>query len=299
MPVYRGGALFKEAIHSVRPCLPWFERVVVSLNGDDTREDHSTATELANECNLTILQTKETLTPVKHLQFIVDQLHKRKLSADTQLFILCHDDLLNKSGFDQLDQEQWQSWTSNCISLGDYLVFGQESSPEMGRYECWFDRYDTVTRRPRSSFLLTQYQRHDDPFTNFSGMRLSVAVMSSTIHFFAQTGSKTGMRLEYSLIVNKRIQNVVNFEPPLVCVRERNDSAGARVTRKDFAASELRYAMWMWLNCQSIASAKQLAQGQYGVSGLFNLVRICLMHRYYELLGWMRSRLVRANVISP
>lgn len=299
MPVYKGGALFKEAIHSVRPCLPWFASVVISLNGDETSEDHATAAGLANECNLTLLQTRETLSPVKHMQFIVNQLSRRILPSDSQLFILCHDDLLHKSGFEELDQGQWKSWNSDWISLGDYLVFGQDSSAERGRYECWFDQYDSLTSRPKSSFLLTQYQRHDDPFTNYSGMRLSLAVLSSTIHFFAQTSSKTGMRLEYSLIVNKRIRQVINFKPPLVCVRERSDSVGARVTRKDFAASELRYAIWMWMNCQSISSAKQLARGQYGISGLLNLAKICLLHRYYELIGWLRSTLVRAKVISP
>ena len=107
------------------------------------------------------------------------------------------------------------------------------------------------------------------------------------------------MRLEYSLIVNRHIQKIINFEPPLVCVREHSGSAGARVTRKDFAASELRYAIWMWMNCESASSLKQLLQGQYGIAGLSKLAQICILHRYYELLGWARSWLVKGGVIAP
>ena len=38
--------LFKEAIRSVQPCLPWFARVIIS-------EDYATAAGLANEFSLT------------------------------------------------------------------------------------------------------------------------------------------------------------------------------------------------------------------------------------------------------
>jgi hypothetical protein len=300
MPVYNGGQMFKEAIHSVLPCLPWFSRVIISLNGKETHGDHAIALELADDCDLTILETEEILTSVQHLQFIVNHLNQKMLLApDSQLFVLCHDDLLHRPGFERLDQEQWKAWRPDCISLGDYLVFREESWIASPRHECWFARYDTLTSRPKSAFLKTQHQRHDDPFTNLSGMRLSLAVLSSTIHYFSRTGSKTGMRLEYSLIVNRHIQEVINFEPPLVCIREHSGSVGARVTRRDFAASELRYAIWMWMNCESVSSLKQLLQGQYGFTGLLKLVQICLLHRYYEFLGWTRSWLIKGGVIAP
>jgi len=298
LPVYRGGQMFREAIQSIQPCLPWFDSVVISLNGENVDEDETTALELNQLCRLTILSTRRNFTSVQHLQFISRQLNKTiRLAPDTPLFILCHDDLLHRPGFERLDQKQWREWGSNCISLGDYLVFGQTSSSASPRHESWFARYDALNSRPKSAFLMTQYQRHDDPFTNLSGMRLSLGVLRSTVRYFSITRSRSGMRMEYSLIVNKAIQNVINFDPPLVCVREHSGSVGANVSRRDFAASELRYAIWIWLNCRSIPSWKLLLQGQYGVSGLFRLIQIFSLHRYYDLLGRIRSWMARRGMI--
>ena len=297
LPVYRGGQMFREAIQSIQPCLPWFESVVISLNGENVDGDESTARELNQWCRLTILSTRRNYTSVQHLHFISRQLSKSmRLPAHTPLFILCHDDLLHRPGFERLDQKQWEEWDPSAISLGDYYAFGRGSSGKSLRQECWFARYDALNSRPKSAFLKTQYQRHDDPFTNLSGMRLSLGVLRSTVRYFSLTGSRSGMRMEYALIVHKAIENVINFDPPLVCVREHSGSVGANVTQKDFAASELRYAIWIWLNCRSVGAWNLLLQGQYGVGGLIRLARICLLHRYYGLLGRIRSWLVTVGV---
>ncbi|MEB3257573.1 MAG: hypothetical protein VKN83_04545 [Cyanobacteriota bacterium] len=298
MPVYKGGVMFEQAIDSVIPCLPWFSRVVISLNGNDTHEDRAIAVGLAGHCDLTLLETRRILNPVQHLHFIAKYLSQKMLLApDSQLFVLCHDDLLYKPGFDHLDQKQWEVWGSDCISLGDYHVFKDDTSLVKHRDECWFARYDSQTSRSKQAFLMTQYQRNDDPFTNFSGMRFSLSLLRSTIRFFTMTGSNTGMRLEYSLIVNRQVKVIKNFNPPLVAVREHSGSAGAKVTRSDFTASELRYGSWIWVNCESPASLKQIYHGQYGPKGMARLVRISLLHRYYELLGWARLLLVSGGLI--
>ena len=298
MPVYNGGQMFKEAIHSALPCLPWFSRVIISLNGNETHGDRAIALELAGHCDLTILETRRILNPVKHLLFIAKYLsRKMQLAPDSQLFALCHDDLLYRPGFEHLDQKQWEAWGPDYISLGDYLVFEDDTSLEKHQNECWFARYDSLTSRSKQAFLMTQYQRNDDPFTNFSGMRFSLSLLNRTIRFFSITGSNTGMRLEYSLIVNRRVKEIKNFSPPLVAVREHHCSAGARVTRKDFTASELRYGAWIWINCESLISLKQIYQGQYGPKNMAKLARIILLHRCYEFLGWARSLLVRGGLI--
>jgi len=299
IPVYQGGRLFGEAVDSVMPCLSWFSRVIISLNGLNVDDDRATALRLMDLCNLEILETQMNLSAPSHADFIYSQLSdKLQLPLDTQIFILCHDDLLSKDGFKALKMDFWQSFRSDWVSLGDYYAFSGTSPVSRFRHESWFARYDQSIIRPQSAFLSTQYQRHDDPFTNVSGMCASLAVLRSTTRFFALTGSRSGMRFEYSLIVNKRVNHVVNFRPPLVCVRERADSEGAMVTRRDFVASELRYAIWIWINCKSVAGVGSLLRGQYGIRGLLWLIRVCLLHRYYDFLGLARSILVRIGFIS-
>lgn len=300
IPVYKGGDLFSQAVDSVIPCLPWFSRVIISLNGTDTSDDHASALRLADRCHLTVLQTRKNLTAARHSRFILKQCFKSlELTSGDQIFLLCHDDLLCKKGFDALDYESWLNFRSDWVSLGDYKAFRNGTSPDFARHESWFSRYDSLSIRPQEEFMKTQYTRHDDPFTNASGMRMSLGVNSSISRYFHATGSKSGMRTEYAIIVSKRVSHVVNFFPPLVCIRERSDSEGAIVTRSDFAASELRYAIWVWINCKSYAQMQALLRGQYGIKGLLSLIRLVLLHRYYELLGRIRSMLVTIGLISP
>lgn len=295
IPVYNGGQLFSEAIDSIIPCLPWFDQVIISLNGVDVWDDKVTALRLVDRCRLTILTTGRTLSSVRHMRFIGQQLSKKMgLVAESQVFILCHDDLLYQDGFEALDNDAWQSFASHWVSLGDYLAFGKGTSTNETRYESWFSRYDSLAMRPKQKFMNTQYTRHDDPFTNVSGMRVSLGVLNATSGYFCATGSKTGMRFEYSLIVNRKVTHVVNFLPPLVCIRERPDSEGAMVTRSDFIASELRYALCIWLNCRTASGLHALLKGQYGITGLLWLIRLNLQHRYYELLGYLR--LIAVNI---
>ena len=300
IPVYKGGDLFSQAVDSVIPCLPWFSGVIVSLNGTDTSDDHASALRLADLCHLTVLQTRKNLSPLRHVRFILKQCFKRLgLTSSDQIFFLCHDDLLCKKGFDALDYESWLNFRSDWVSLGDYKVFGNGTSLDLARHESWFSRYDFLCIRPQEEFMKTQYTRQDDPFTNASGMRMGLGVISSISRYFVATGSKSGMRFEYSIIVSKRVSHVVNFFPPLVCIRERPDSEGAIVTRSDFTASELRYAIWIWINCKSYSQMQAVLRGQYGIKGLLWLTRLVLLHRYYELQGRIRSMLVTIGLVSP
>jgi hypothetical protein len=300
IPVYKGGQLFSEAIDSIIPCLPWFDQVIISLNGVDVWDDKATALRLVDRCRLTILATNRTLSAVRHLRFILKQCFKSlRLTSSDQIFLLCHDDLLCKKGFDALDYESWLNFCSDWVSLGDYKAFSNGTSLDLARHESWFSRYDSLCIRPQEEFMKTQYTRHDDPFTNASGMRMGLGVISSISRYFVATGSKSGMRFEYSIIVSKRVSHVVNFFPPLVCIRERPDSEGAIVTRSDFAASELRYAIWIWINCKSYSQMQVVLRGQYGIKGLLWLTRLVLLHRYYELQGRIRSKLVTIALISP
>ena len=99
------------------------------------------------------------------------------------------------------------------------------------------------------------------------------------------------MRFEYSIIVSMSVSHLVNFPAPLVCIRERSDSVGAIVSRSDFVASELSYAIWIWINCKTYTQMQALLRGQYGARGLLWLMRLVLLHRYCELQGRIRSML--------
>jgi hypothetical protein len=175
--------------------------------------------------------------------------------------MLCHDDILHEKGFDALDYASWLNFCSDWVSLGGYKVFSNGASPDLARHESWFSRYDSLCIRPQKEFMKTQYTRHGDPFANAFGMRMSLSILSSIFRYFAATRSTTGNRLEYSIIVSKSVSHVVNFPTPLVCIRERSDSEGAIVSRSDFVTSELRYAIWIWINCKTYTQIQALLRG--------------------------------------
>ncbi|MEB3354275.1 MAG: hypothetical protein VKM34_08580 [Cyanobacteriota bacterium] len=301
IPVYRGGRFFEQAFDSIVPCLQWFDRCIVSLNGMETDADRVTAHRLGDFCDLQILETHRILNPVQHLLFIANALTKRLgLDVDAQLFILCHDDLLRRSSFEELDEQAWRGFRSDMVGFGDFYTFTNDDPPGLVYQESWFSRTGRIGPQPRSDFVKTQcaYKRQHDPFTNLSGVRVSVGVFHSTLRYFALTGSRTGMRIEYSLIINRRIRSLLNYVPPLVCVRVRYDSAGALTTRKDFVASELRYAIWLWLNTRTVDECRQLFAGDYSPRGVWLLMNVVLLHRYYEFQGSLKSFLVRIGVLK-
>jgi len=190
IPVYKGGDFFSQAVDSVIPCLPWFSRVIIGLDGADISDDQISTLRLARICDLTVLQTRKSLTSARHLRFIANQYFKSLgVTSCAHVFMLCHDDIMHEKGFDGLDYESWLNFRSDWVSLGDYKVFSNGASPDLARHESWFSRYDSLCMRPQKEFTKTQYTRHDDSFANASGMRMSLSSLSSISRYFVATGS--------------------------------------------------------------------------------------------------------------
>jgi len=297
IPVYRGGAFFREAVASIKPCLPWFRSCVVSINGKDATEDRQCATSLATLCNLTILETGRDIGPLDHASYILNQLiFKLGYNKATQLFIFYHDDLLSYQAFQSLDMADWSGLDNRTISLGDYISFVDGESPNAGSHKSSLLPGEHQSHRiSRSSFFLMQ-NTGNDPFTNASGMRMSLDIFMTTLQFYRWTGSRSGMRWEYALTTNKRVQTVINYCPPLVKIRSHPNSEGAIRNYNEFIASELRYALWLWLNCTSLADFKALLKGRFNFKRIVWLSETSLKHRYYELLGNLRTMAIKAGL---
>lgn len=262
IPVFRGGEFFREAIESIIPCLPWFSQCVISLNGVDTEEDKKTALRLKEHCQLTLLQTGRMLTSTQHGLYIAKAMTpKLRLGRKAQIFILCHDDLLSIEGFKQLDMEEWQSFGSDCVSLGDYWVFNDSNRFEAAAHRSSFAASKTTQKRSRQVFFDMQ-NTGVDPFTNVSGMRMSIDAFAKTLRYFVRTGSRTGMRMEYAYVLNKTVSSVISYSPPLVRIRSHPNSEGAQTSYADFFPSELRYLLWMWLNCRTPREIREISRGR-------------------------------------
>lgn len=299
VPVFRGGSFFQEAVVSIKPCLGWFSRCIISLNGAETSEDRSTAMQLSPLCELIILDTKRDLTSVQHGMFIVNQLISTlKLDMNSQIFTLCHDDMLSLTGFQALDLGDWCRLDPHSISLGDYLIFKDGEPASTVVHKTSFDqRSKERTRRRTQAYFLNMQNCGIDPFTNISGMRMTLAIMKSTLKYYRYTGARIGIRMEYSYISNRRIESIVNHNPPLVVIRTHPKSEGALISYKDFIPGELRYLCWLWLNCKSVHQLRGLCRGRYNFKTFLWLSRKTLEHRYYDFLGFLRSLLVRLGLI--
>jgi hypothetical protein len=297
VPVFRGGEFFQEAVDSIKPCLPWFSRVIISLNGADTTQDRATAMQLAPLCQLHILETKRDLTSVQHGVFIANQLVSRLgLEKKSQVFTLCHDDLLSLEGFQALNQEDWKQPDPHMISLGDYIVFNDGEPSSHGTYKTSFENSQVEGRQRPQSFFLEMQNQGIDPFTNVSGMQMTIAVIRSTLRYFKCTGARIGIRAEYAYISNREVRTIVNHNPPLVIIRAHAQSEGAKITYGDFIPGELRYLCWLWLNCKSLHEFQELQKGRYGLKSLLWLSSKTLQHRYYDLLGFLRQLAARLGL---
>ena len=298
IPVYRGGAFFREAVNSIKPCLPWFRSCVISINGKDATEDRRCASSLAPLCQLTVLETGRDINAMEHIYYIADQLaFGLGFSKSTQIFILCHDDLLAFQSFQSLDMADWRGYGMRTISLGDYISFQDGESPGSGICKSSFPGANQSHKISRSSFFLMQ-NTDKDPFTNISGMRMSLDILLTTLQFYHWTGSRSGMRMEYALTTNKRVQTVINHCPPLVKIRSHPNSEGSIRNYKEFIASELRYALWLWLNCTSLIDFKTLLKGRFNIKKIIWLTMTTLKHRYYEQLGNLRSMAIKAGLCA-
>lgn len=297
IPVYRGGFFFQEAVGSIKPCLAWFSRVIISLNGADTTEDRVTASQLAPLCQLHILETKRELTSIQHAIFIANQLGSRLgLEKKSQVFTLCHDDLLSLEGFQALNQDDWKTTDPHRISLGDYIVFNDGEPSSRGIQKTSFENSQADNRqRPQSHFLAMQNQGID-PFTNVSGMRMTLAVFYSTMQYYQYTGARIGIRAEYAYLTNRDIRSIVNHSPPLVLIRAHPNSEGAKITYRDFIPGELRYLCWLWINCKTLHDFRELQKGRYGLQTLLWLSCKNLQHRYYDLLGMLRQLVLKIGI---
>lgn len=293
VPVFRGGSFFQEAVDSIKPCLPWFSGCIISLNGTETAHDRETAMQLAPLCKLHILATGKELTSVQHAFFIVKQIGSRlRLDILTEIFSLCHDDLLSIEGFKSLDQEDWSRQDPFTISLGDYLVFKDGEPIGSSVHKTSFEDQKSKTRkRPQSHFLQMQISGID-PFTNVSGMRMTVAVLSSTLSFYKYTGSRVGLRMEYAYICNRAVDSIINYDPPLVFIRSHPQSEGAKATYRDFIPGELRYLCWLWINCKTLQDLQALQKGRFNLRAFLWLTNRTIQHRYYDSLGLLRGAAV-------
>lgn len=296
IPVYRGGSFFREAVNSIKPCLPWFRSCVISINGKDATEDRRCASSLAPLCQLTVLETGRDINAMEHIYYIANQLtFGLGFSKSTQLFIFCHDDLLAFQSFQSLDMAHWHGHGMRTISLGDYITFKDGESPNTGTGKSSFPGVSQSHRISRSSFFVMQ-NSGADPFTNISGMRMSLDVLVTTLQFYRWTGSRSGMRIEYALATNKRVQTIINHCPPLVKIRSHPNSEGSIRNYSEFIASELRYAIWLWLNCTSFTDFKALLKGRFNIKNVIRLTVMTLKHRYYEQLGKLRSMAIKLGL---
>jgi len=262
--VYRGGTYFKECVNSIKPCTQHFSSSIISINGSEPDEDLQTASQLSPLLKTTIFTTGQELTSINHFSLIRRQF-LNLLNPAQHIFLLCHDDLLLYDSFRYLQPDDWLRADSS-LSLGNYVVFRENG------FVCNESAFRgsklTHPTAKRAQWLDSLSNVHST-YTNVSGMRMPSQVLSKAIKYQVRTRSEKGLRFEYICAAHNFIDVLYCYSPPLVAIREHSASEGANQTKLQFHGSEIRFMIWLFINCRSFHEIQKLLTGKFNLYYFF------------------------------
>lgn len=214
VPVYRGGAYWRECWETVRPLAGQFAEIVVGLNGSPLQEEDRAVVEQAPVPNLRVFRQEQPLPSREHGVFL-----RRQLRTDYVLF-LCHDDWLLPEGVAEL-----RGILDRHGGGGDAAVFGAHA---------WTGtptRHPGITRElaahpdgiGREAFIAADIDRF---FTfNLSGLAAPVAALQRwdpVLQLFQR-----GFRSDNFQITNPDIRRIHQTTAPVARIRIHDAQEGA------------------------------------------------------------------------
>jgi len=272
---YRGGNYFKECVESVKPCVQYFSSSIIFINGSEPEDDLHTASAITPLLKTSIFATGKDFSAIEHSNLIQRQLHIL-LDPGQHIFVLCHDDRLVHDSFCDLKPDDWLR-NDPSLSLGNYAVFNDNGHV---RYESAFhDRTSTQPTANRAQWR-DSLGNARSRYTNASGMRMPSQVLIEAAKYQVRTRSEKGLRSEYICAAHHLIDVLYYHNPPLVAIREHSASEGANKTNLQYHGSELRYIIWLFINCRSFDEIRKLLRSNFGLHYFFENLAELVPLRY-------------------
>lgn len=227
IPVFRGGTLFKECLESVRPYELDFEKIIVSINGDDIHREQDRRTLAESDISptkLLLLEAPKELPGPAHHRFALKQIVKMGFSLDSQIMALFHDDWLQRSPSDcKVD--------STTVVVGDWLT---NESPDQ--------RAAVPLARQRVKDWLEQ-GGISNAFINGSGMIASLRARYAAS--LIMSVFRTGVRYEFFLMTHKSVSHLEKTTMPLVKIRIHAEQDGLRQTPVSALLGDVAFFLWL------------------------------------------------------
>jgi len=258
--VYHGGKYFRECVESIKPCVQYFSSSIISINGSEPDEDLQAASQIALLLSTSIFVTGKELTSVEHANSIQRQLQNLP-NSDQHIFVLCHDDLLVYDSFRYLKRDSWLR-TDPSLSLGNYNVFHENG--DVSHKSAFCDNTSAHPTADRAQWRDSLCNPRST-YTNVSGMRMPSQVLIDAVKYMVRTRSENGLRAEYIYAAHHHIDVLYCYNPPLVAIREHSASEGANKSHIQYHGSELRYIIWLFINCRSCDEIGKLLLSEFGL----------------------------------
>ena len=227
IPVFRGGALFRECLLSIKGREADFSKIVVSINGNESERniDKRILSDSSIEpSNLVVFETERSLSAPAHSRLLLDRMSDLGLSPDTQVMNLFHDDvLLNNLPDIQL--------SPNNALVGDWKTSENNSSVAaiIGDHvsvKSWFENSEK-----RGAFI------------NGSGMIAPLGVRKDAAKMMSLF--RTGVRYEFFLMTHRKIMFLQRNHTPLVQITIHGEQDGQRQTALSTLRGDMAYVLWL------------------------------------------------------
>ncbi len=278
VPVFNGGQDFKRCLSSIAPLQHYFDKILFSLNGEDTGLDENHIMQSTiKEDRLLILRTKENLSAGAHGRFLFNHKVINCVHPDDLIVTLAHDDeFLLENANDWL--KQLPSFPSGTVWIPSYKVSCINKNYEIKR-----PLPDNIYNiEPYKWLYYTLSQKKHFIFTNISGMCFSYKVWVEFSKFRQKNLSKKGARSEYMFIFNKHNQTLRSWEYPVVNINIHQGQDGSNVNRIDYINDELNFGKWILLQSKKNINFYNLNIIMYGFYAIIvNFLRLMV----YNALG--------------
>jgi hypothetical protein len=244
IPVYKGGALFIAALSSVLASCPPSVRLFISFN---EKSDEDYARYLAFQKTIVVgnevvvNRTQAELSAIQHL-INIDAWLATHLVSDDQIMFVCHDDeIMEKIPLDSLRTISSQG---NCVTFPEWHAYDKEGN---------FIEIKKITEinlnQSIEDFIFNTF-RAGDIYTNLSGITCNVKTFKKFCHWLKY--KNTGARMEFMLATASNIKKIRCDENIKLRIRKSPESAGAKITLKNYYYDEMNFMIWLLFNFRTI-----------------------------------------------
>jgi len=278
LPVYRGGARFLRALASLEASVPFFERVVISVNGPRESEDDLAARTAADRTpGISVITTGRELDWTPHQYFWLAHLERLGVGSDEWIYWFAHDDEVKPSGIRRVvDTDGNWPLAQGTIYLGPWAMRhegGAETfdGPRDVPLESWTSfPVGGPHRLPVAEWIRQQLVQ--PTYINMSGSVATLRVYQNMRDFpFAKPG---GTRIEMVAAAARHHAFVAEFAEPVVITYGRPNSAR---TQFDAVARLDDLHLMAWLTAHLARHPTGLGPTLRGLAGVGrNYARVAL-----------------------